>query len=461
VAAVSSIVGVKTGGLWYPPKAARAAERERNALLDAMSQSLSYGAGGCRPHLGPLSRGCRICENGGWACNFINRLCTRDCDFCKRYHRTIAIEPEPETAGVVFADPARHVDYLKTFHIEGVGFSGGEPLLVPDRLLSHINAIRNEFGSEMYIWMYTNGDLVDEAVLGRLREAGLDEIRFNIAARGYDLAPVKLARRWIQTITVEIPALPRDFETVRSLLPDLRAVGVDHLNLHQLTLEQQNYRGVLNHHQHFVTTPVGIAVFESELCALSLMRAACDLGLDLPVNYCSRTYKDRFQSRGLRKQAAGAVVAPYEQITDAGYIRTLEVSDSAETIEGLLVRARAAGRDPRLWQTGHHTSAVLVHPILLPLVDWSSGAVIARYWDPMPVRNGGALKERHRVRVSGTGVPRQVVDRWRRISAGADGGSIVADALLESASLLRGRAAAALRTALDYERLERGMPEVS
>lgn len=83
---------------------------------------------------------------------------------------------------------------MKTFNIKGVGFSGGEPLLVGDRLLAHISAIRQELGESIYLWMYTNGDMVNREVLQKLRAAGLDEIRFDLSARSYNLDPVILAK---------------------------------------------------------------------------------------------------------------------------------------------------------------------------------------------------------------------------------------------------------------------------
>ena len=45
-----------------------------------------------------------------------------------------------------------------------------------------------------------------------------------------------------QTVAVEIPAIPEDYETVRKLLPDMQKIGVRHLNLHQLYASEHNYR---------------------------------------------------------------------------------------------------------------------------------------------------------------------------------------------------------------------------
>jgi hypothetical protein len=172
-----------------------------------------------------------------------------------------------------------HVEFIKTFGIKGVGFSGGGPLLVKERLLSHIKAIRMEFGHSIYVWMYTNGDLADHEALMKLGDAGLNEIRFNLSPREYDLSPVITARKYIPTVTVEMPAIPEDIELVKSLLAEMQSVGIDFLNLHQLSLESQNWRELLERHYH-IDCRTGMASM-SQRCApfgCSFMLVKSDYG---------------------------------------------------------------------------------------------------------------------------------------------------------------------------------------
>jgi len=51
-----------------------------------------------------------------------------------------------------------YINYLKRYPFEGIGFSGGEPLLVFDKLMEYIKEIRKVFGSAHYVWIYTNGE---------------------------------------------------------------------------------------------------------------------------------------------------------------------------------------------------------------------------------------------------------------------------------------------------------------
>ena len=345
--------GDPPGPDWPSPEQARATAEERARLLAALAGRVSRSALGHKLHLGSLSPGCVICSRGGWGCNYINRLCNRACYFCKRDHEGMVCEPEPETMGQLFHHPGQHVDFVRSLGVEGVGFSGGEPLLEPARLLAHVGALRNAFGRSLYLWMYSNGDRVTREILLALRDAGLDEIRFNLAARGYDLGPIALARGIIPTVTVEIPAIPEDSQRVRELLPEMKAAGVAFLNLHQLSHFKQSFR-TLAARGYLVQAEPGLTVPQSEECALALMLHASESKLELPINYCSYRYRELFQARGARMQRARAALRPGEQITLAGYLRAIERDGSGVSVayaEALLVGRRPGGSYTRdnLW----------------------------------------------------------------------------------------------------------------
>jgi pyruvate formate-lyase activating enzyme-like uncharacterized protein len=62
-------------------------------------------------------------------------------------------------------------------------------LLEQDKLISRMKMVRRECGGNLNFRLYTNGDLLDAAILQELFQARLNEIRFNISARDYDLTP--------------------------------------------------------------------------------------------------------------------------------------------------------------------------------------------------------------------------------------------------------------------------------
>lgn len=367
--------------LWFSEEEARLANQQRNELLEALAGWVTFGCLGTKPHSGPLSPGCLICGTGGWECNFINGLCTRDCFFCPQ-ERGMKTERDSNTLdGIAFKNSSEHIFYIKTFQIRGVGFSGGEPLLALERLLTHIAAIRREFGKSLYLWIYTNGDKLDRTALKKLRDAGLDEIRFNLSARKYDLTPVELAKEYIPTISVEIPAIPEDFDLVKSLFRPMEQVGVDFLNLHQLHASEYNYKALRQRNYHFLHQP-HIPVFESELCALKLLLFAHEHQVNLPINYCSTAYKNRFQEWDVRRRQGRVVLKGFEEITAAGYIRSFRVLDAPDKIESMVRRLKEADCPETRWQREERNTEIAIHGELLPYLDWSSADVALLYWEP-------------------------------------------------------------------------------
>jgi uncharacterized protein len=365
---------------WFSEEEANVATQQRNELLVALSGWVSYSFQHSKPHSGPLSPGCLICGSGGWGCNFINGLCTRHCFYCPQ-DRSMKEERESNTDRITFKNPAEHISFLKIFQIRGVGFSGGEPLLVLDRLLSHITAIRQEFWNSLYLWMYTNGDGMDRSALKKLQDAGLNEIRFNLSARKYDLAPVVLSKEYIPTVTVEIPAIPEDFDLLKDMVGEMESAGVNFLNLHQLDANEYNYKALSQRNYHFLHQPL-IPVFESELCALKLLVFAREHGVQLPINYCCSAYKDRFQGRDRRTRQSRVILKGFEEITSAGYIRSFWVRDFRDKIESMVRRLEEAHCPAGLWQCDEKKTEVAIHSDLLPYVDWSSADVTIMYLQP-------------------------------------------------------------------------------
>jgi len=404
---------------WFSEEEAQEANEQRGKLLKDLSGWITYSSKGSKLHSGALSPGCSICGNGGWGCNFVNRLCNRHCFYCPQDRSTMA-ESEPQTDGISFKNPSEHIFFLKTFQIKGVGFSGGEPLLVLDRLLDHIKKIRQEFGDSIYLWAYTNGDLADRNSLAELGQAGLNEIRLDLSARGYDLSPIHLMKEHIPTVAIEIPAIPEDFDRVKNLLAQMERMGVDFLNLHQLHASENNYQALCKRNYHFLHD-LNIPVFESELTALKLLAFAREIQIDLPINYCSSVYKRRFQSHDLRTRSARLVLNGYEEITDAAYIRSIKVLDSTDKIQKLVGRL-SSNCQKDLWICNDNMTEIILHNSLFPYVDWSSAAVEITYFEPKiglkgceNVRLEDSLEVSKKAIYQKSGWSKMAIDCWHRI----------------------------------------------
>jgi hypothetical protein len=217
--------------------------------------------------------------------------------------------------------------------------------------------------------------------LKKLREAGLDEIRFNICARGYDLAPVALAANFIDAVTVEIPSVPEDRTIVQRALKKMEKAGVRHLNLHQLNASEHNYRAFARKNYTFLHQR-GIPILESELAALSLIRHALDHHLTLSISYCSDAYKARLQGRGYRMRISPWVREEHESITSSGYIRRLSMRDSPERLQRRVQTLAGQGFGSHLWSMEDSGRELAVHPSLLEFVGSGRDAKFrVAYWD--------------------------------------------------------------------------------
>ncbi len=336
-------------GLRISETQANDANRLRNQLLDRLrALNVGQSSHGSKLFSGTLSPGCLSCGAGTWSCTYLTRQCTADCFFCPTDPN--GGDPVPRTSRILLPGLEGYLAYLRHFGFQGVSFSGGEPLLCLEEMLRWIAHIRREFGSDIYLWVYTNGDLLDRSTLRALHLAGLDEIRVNIAARGYALDAVRLAREVISTVTVEIPCIPEDLQVLQERLVDLQGLGMDHVNLHQLFANQANYRSLAGRGYTFLPLMgTASAVLESEITALRLLLFGLENRIDVPINYCSLVYRTRYDNLAHRRRAGTVAARSHDCLTEAGYLRTLSVSGSSHTIGQIEAALQAEQISPALW----------------------------------------------------------------------------------------------------------------
>ncbi|MGA1796120.1 MAG: radical SAM protein [bacterium] len=330
---------------WASGKEAHRAAGLRQEILSALEGSVHIRFKGTKPHSGDLSPGCEICGDGTWSCLFINGRCNCRCFYCPTEQKGISV---PMTNTVPFPRTGDYVDYIGALDFKGVSISGGEPLVTLPTTLSFISAVKKRFADTIHVWLYTNGTLATQDILAQLRDAGLDEIRFNIGASGYDLEPARLAMGAIGCVTVEIPAVPEDYDIIKGKLLEMQQIGIHHLNLHQLRLTPYNYEH-LAHRNYTFLHGEKVTVLESESAALNLMRYAIENAVGPPINYCSFVYKNRFQRAAARRRSARLIRKGHEEITENGYLRTLCVTGPADELRMLSDRLRARDASGTSW----------------------------------------------------------------------------------------------------------------
>jgi pyruvate formate-lyase activating enzyme-like uncharacterized protein len=368
--------GERYAQLTFPTAStAQRALARRTELLQALGGRAAVGYGGTKLDCNGLSPGCRICAEGGWSCLFITGRCNCRCFYCP----TAQTENDlPTTNTVDFRTPADYVGYLERFGFSGASISGGEPLLSPKRSLAYVRAVKKHFGARMHVWLYTNGTLANEELLRRFRDAGLDEIRFDIGATDYHLDKLRQAAGVIPTVTVEIPAIPEDHQRLKDKLVEMRDAGVAHLNLHQMRLTPYNFEHLVSRGYTFLHGEK-VTVLESELTALELLRFGLDRNIGLPVNYCSFVFKNRYQGRAARLRNGRFIMKGYETLTENGYIRSLTLLGSPEAVTRQMEALTRQAVDKDLWSKGSSRGKLLIHPRLWGMIDWNDFSLLVGY----------------------------------------------------------------------------------
>ncbi|MFA6031074.1 MAG: radical SAM protein [Elusimicrobiota bacterium] len=291
-------------GAAVPPAVEDPASRERieRLLTELAGQGILGSLEDRTLYTRRLPPGCRGCLLGRGTNLFVTGLCTRECFFC--------FNAKPRTDelvvhGIPVKTPEEAAAVVERYRLRSVGLSGGEPLLKPERVLAVLAALRR-LPERVRIDLYTNGDPLDEALAERLRAAGLDSLRFNLVANGFDLRPVRVALARFPETTVEVPVVPGKMADLRRMVLELDALGVPYLNIHELFACGENAEGVRGEGHaaagerspHLLWRPVA----GGEEAALELLLFALTHARRLSAYYCSCRTQELISARGLARR---------------------------------------------------------------------------------------------------------------------------------------------------------------
>ena len=287
------------------PFAEAADESGREATVAALaSRGLHVLNDGKSLAAGWQSSACETCRLGLGTETFVMTLaCPRCCFFC--------FNPHPADFDGRAAGPRDVAAQLEARARAGarythVALTGGEPLLYPDETVAFFRRARELFPG-VHARLYTSGSGLTDEALGRLRDAGLAEIRFSVKTDGgpsdieRTLGLIKKAVGAIPDVMVEMPVMPGELELMKGLLVRLDALGVRGINLLELgfplfngeefarrgyQLRRESYRVLYDY-----AYAAGLPVAGSEEACLALLRFAREEGLSIGVHYCSMENK--------------------------------------------------------------------------------------------------------------------------------------------------------------------------
>ena len=129
-------------------------------------------------NLKKLPNGCLSCILGQKVVIFITGICPRKCYFCPvsdhKFGKDDAYANERKINST--EDLFKECELMQA---KGAGITGGDPLSRLDRTVEYIQILKEKYGKEFHIHLYTSLNLVTKETLKKLYDAGLDEIRFH------------------------------------------------------------------------------------------------------------------------------------------------------------------------------------------------------------------------------------------------------------------------------------------
>lgn len=159
---------------------------------------------------GEMAEGCKRCVKGRKSVLFATGLCPRNCVYCP-------ISDKKKDKDVVFINELQIsplnlnelIEEIKTTQSTGVGITGGDPLSRLARTKGFIKVLKDTFGKNFHIHLYTSFELATESALEKLYNAGLDEIRFHPSLDNTDnWKNIENATKFNWNIGIEIPVMP-------------------------------------------------------------------------------------------------------------------------------------------------------------------------------------------------------------------------------------------------------------
>nr|WP_303714459.1 4Fe-4S cluster-binding domain-containing protein [Methanoculleus marisnigri] len=257
-----------------------------------------------------LSPGCVLCHQGAKMVLFVTGRCHRTCWYCP-------LSYERKGRDVVFANerkvssPSEAIEVAESMSALGTGVTGGEPLIELDRVVEYCRALKEHFGPDHQIHLYT-GLAPNEPMLRRLQGL-VDEIRLHPPHESWpciletDFArSAVFARNMGFLIGIEVPALP-GIEDLAAALPLLDFLNINELEWGETCAAAMRERGL--------EPEDGL-----HNAVLGARQWAEKLSLDQKVHFCSSVFKDSVQLRERLKRIAANTARPFEEVTDDGTV---------------------------------------------------------------------------------------------------------------------------------------------
>ncbi|MFP3144156.1 MAG: radical SAM protein [Caldisphaera sp.] len=280
--------------------------------------------------LGKMEKGCELCFPGLKAVIFITGICGDNCYYCP-------VSKERFGKDIIYVNEEK-VNSLEEVVLEierqgamGASITGGDPLAVYPRTLKVIKILKDRFGKEFHIHLYTSGRYATPDVLLSLWKAGLDEIRFHPVKEEYKKAIEYASRLTSMRVGAEIPIAKGLENWAINVIKDVEKYGGSFVNLDEMEFVEPNAAALisrgLNEDEKRPFTAKGS--YEAAIKVLEWAKQ----NSNIYIHFCPASFKDSVQTKNRFIRLAKNDKRWYEEITSYGTIIWGEVNINNETIK--------------------------------------------------------------------------------------------------------------------------------
>ncbi len=285
------------------------------------------------PAIADDTEGCIQCQMGSKLVLFITGHCHWMCDYCPLSENRREIDwMFANERRVEIGDWDSVIEEARAMNATGAGITGGDPVMARERVLEACKILKNEFGDDFHLHMYTSIPFKAEWAKD-FAEAGLDEIRFHFL----DLESEKYTETMDACVEsgmltgVEIPCEPDKENELMELLETMRNMPVQFLNLNELEITVGNHNNMELRGFNLSDEITAGAAGSGELATRMRDRVmAASIGAADPedgtvrepypyhLKFCTATYKDSGQLRRRFIRRGEHTISPHEILTEDG-----------------------------------------------------------------------------------------------------------------------------------------------
>lgn len=240
-----------------------------------------------------ISPGCITCSKFMGYTAAPTMQCNRKCFSChveasQVSRKDIHIKCHAQITNIIERIIKHKPDSLPSFAV-----TGGEPLLAVDATLALLIFAKVYAGEKCQTRLYTNGDMINQDILERLKANKLDEIRFGIEP---DMKKIRLAKKYIPRVMVELPVFPDEEEKMKEILISLNDIGIFGINLKEVAFSCRNASVYKRKGYELMTDRFNCQVipdfqfyplYRSEEVCFNLLEFAAKNNISISVHYCS------------------------------------------------------------------------------------------------------------------------------------------------------------------------------